>query len=256
MSCQRFEKEVWDAAAGASSPEAAAHLSTCESCRAALASEQSLLDRIDSELQESLEIQPSPAFLPAVRRRVAEVRAQRDTTRRGWLVPALATLAGVLVVGHLMRPTTPTPTSPVASPARQAERPPVRAAEPFARATTRAPEGAPAPILRKVAVRDTRQQTAPDRRQESAETSSMPRVFVPAEDAEAVRRLARRLRGHAARAAVMGPDVEDPFDFTLKPIEERPEVVTIDHRVPRGTEPGLQEPPSFDRTVEKAGRDT
>lgn len=238
MSCQRQEKNLWDAAAGVSSPGVAAHLSTCESCRAALATERALLDRIGSELQESLEIQPSLAFLPAVRRRVAEVRAERDTARRWWLVPALATLAGVLVVGHLMKDTAPTPTLPVPSTARPPERPPVRAVVPFEPMTTRAPEDAPAPIPREVAVRDTRQDTAHNSRLETTETQSMPRVFVPPEDAEAVRRLALRLRGHAARAAVMGPDVEGPFDFTLKPIEERPEVVTIDHRVPWGTEPG------------------
>ena len=256
MSCQRLEKSLWDAAAGVSSPGAAAHLSTCGSCRAALAAERALLDRIDSELQESLDIQPSMAFLPAVRRRVAEVRAERDTTRRWWPVPALATLAGILAVGHLMIHTAPTPTLPVPSTARPAEGPAVRAAVPFEPMTTRAREGAPASIPQEVAVRDTRQDVAHDNRLETTETQSMPRVFVPPEDAEAVRRLALRLRGHAARAAVMGPDVEGPFDFTLKPIEERPEVVTVDHRVPWGTEPSLEEPPSFDRILENAGRET
>lgn len=255
MSCQEFESELYEAAAGASPPGVAVHLSNCESCRAALAREQTLLGRIDSELRESFDIQPSPAFLPAVRRRVAEVRAQRDTARRGWLVPALATLTGVLVVGHLMRDTTPTPTTAVPSSSRPAERPLGPVPEAFQPETTRAPETAPAPSPAQAAARDPRQ-LAPDRRQEAEAAPALPRVFVPAEDAEAVRRLARRLRGHAARAAVMGPDVEGPFDFTLKPIEERPEVVTIDHRAPRGTEPGLEEPPSFDRAVEKAGRDT
>ena len=84
----------------------------------------------------------------------------------------------------------------------------------------------------------------------------MPRVIVPPEDAEVVRRLARRLRGHAARTAVMGADVEGPFDFALKPIEGQQEVVTIDRRTGWETEPGFVEPPSFDRTVEKAGRET
>ncbi|MCG6925373.1 MAG: hypothetical protein LJF30_08690 [Acidobacteria bacterium] len=255
MRCQEFESGLYAAAAGASSPEVAAHLPTCESCRAALAREQTLLDRIDSELEESLEIQPSPAFLPAVRRRVAEVRAQRETARRWWLVPALATLAGVLVVGHLLRDATPTPTTAVPGPSGPAERPLGPVAEALEPETTRAPEAAPAPSPREVAV-DKHRVVTLQPRQGDAETPSTPRVVVPPEDAEVVRRLARRLRGHAARTAVMGPDVEGPFDFALKPIEGQQEVVTMDRRGEWGKEPRFAEPLSFERTVEKAGRET
>jgi len=243
------------AAAGASSPEGSAPVSPCEPCRATAASAQTLLDRIDSELQGALDIQPSPAFLPGVRRRVAEVRAQRDAARRWWLVPALATLAGVLVVGHLLRDAPPTPTTAVPGPSGPAERPPGPVAEALEPETTRAPEAAPAPSPREVAV-DKHRVVTLQPRQGDAETTSTPRVVVPPEDAEVVRRLARRLRGHAARTAVMGPDVEGPFDFALKPIEGQQEVVTMDRRGEWEKKPRFAEPPSFDRTVEKAGRET
>jgi hypothetical protein len=83
-----------------------------------------------------------------------------------------------------------------------------------------------------------------------------PRVFVPAEDERAVRRLALRLRGHAARAAILALEAEGPVDFTPGPFEDRPALVSLDDRALRGEEPGLEEPPSFDRMVEKAGRET
>jgi hypothetical protein len=256
MTCEESRKALIDAALGACSPELEAHLSGCGPCRTALAAERELLGRIATELQEALDVRPSPAFRPGIRQRVAALQGRPDAGRRWWLVPALATLTGVLVVGHLVRHTTPTPTPPVPAQTSPADPRSVRATESVEPTTTRVPEAAPTPIPREVTAPAPGQHTARDTRQETAEGASMPRVFVPPEDAEAVRRLARRLRGHAARAAVMGPDVEVPFDFTLKPIEGRQEVVTVDHRVPLGTEPGFEEPPSFDRTVEKAGRDT
>jgi hypothetical protein len=237
-------------------PELDSHLATCASCRAAVATERARLNRIDSELEESLAVRPSPAFLPAVRRRVAELSTKRQAPHRWWPAPVLATLAGVLVVGHLLRHTVPDPASPASDGARPAERPPAHVVESLEPMTARASEVVPSSSPRAVAAHDTGRTTAPDRRQEAAETPLLRRVFVPAEDAETVRRLARRLRGHAARAAVLGPEVQKPFDFALKPIEDGQEVVTIDHRVPRGLELHLEEPSSFDLTVEKAGRET
>jgi hypothetical protein len=219
------------------------------------AAESALLDRVDAELQESLDVRPSRAFLPAVRRRVAEVKAGRDRERRWGWVPALASLACVLIVGHFVRQATRAPGTLVSAPAPPAE---TRALPPFESGEAvmaRAPEVALDPTTREVAV-DGNQVVAPQPPQRDAETAPMPRVVVPPEDAEVVRRLARRLRGHAARTAVMGPDVEGPYDFTLKPIEGQQEVVTIDHRVGWESEPGFAEPASFDRTVEKAGRET
>jgi hypothetical protein len=79
---------------------------------------------------------------------------------------------------------------------------------------------------------------------------------VPPEDERAVRLLVRRLRGHAARVAVQVTEVEGPVDLALEPVEGSQEVVSIDHRVLRGGDPRLEQPPSFDRVVDKAGRKT
>lgn len=252
MSCEEFRKTVSDAALGPLSPAQDSHLSGCEPCRAALDGERALLNCIDAELQGSLEIQPSLAFLPAVRRRVAELSAQREAARRLWLVPALATLTGVLVGGHFILDATRSSTTAVSpsahlaasatrqDPAEARSQPwdlvPAQRAEPE---TSRGPEAAP-----------------PAARPEPAVAAPRPRVFVPAEDERAVRRLARRLGGHAGRAAVLAPEAEGPFDFTLESVEGPPALVSLDDRILRGDEPGPEEPPSFDRTFDKAGRET
>ncbi len=216
------------------------------------AEERALLDRIDAELMDSLETQPSLAFLPAVRRRVAELRAQRETARRRWLVPALATLAGVLVGGPLITDGMRGPSTAVSP--RVAPAAPLARGEPMV-ARSRPP--APAPMKQAEPVRrQVPEGVPPPIRPEPAVAPSRPRVIVPAEDAQVVRRLALRLRGHAARAALLTPDVESDFSLALEPTEERRELLSFDHRVLEGAEPLLDEPPSFDRTVEKAGRKT
>lgn len=253
MSCERFEKTLLEAAAGDSSPELEAHLARCEPCRAALAAERALIDRIDTELEGSLATPPSSAFLPGVRRRVAEAQAQKGSVRRWWPVPALATLAAVLVAGHFVGEARRDPT-------------PTASHRPAAPRAVAAPEGVeppglvpevPAPSTRpELPVARSARLTGPEERIEVGVAPARPRVFVPAEDERAVRRLARRLRGRAARAPVVTPEVQGPFDFTLEPVEDRSAVVSLDDRVLQGDEPVLEEPLSFDRTNEKAGRET
>ena len=49
---------------------------------------------------------------------------------------------------------------------------------------------------------------------------------------------------------------EGPHDFALAEVEPAGEELSLDARILQGAEPGLEEPQSFDRTVEKARRDT
>jgi len=246
MSCERSGQTLDDAVFGERSAELEEHLSRCGSCRTALARERALLDRIDAELQDSLEAQPSPAFLPAVRRRVADLRARREAAHRGWLVPTVALLAGVLVAGHLVLDRRG-PVTAVAPPVRPAEPRAMPAAEPIEPMPARAP-GATVPTARPAPA-------PPKTWPKTVVAPSPPRVVVPAEDAEAVRRLARRLRGRAASAAVLAPRSEATFDFMLESLEGSWEVVTGD-RVLDGAEPRPDEPPSFEGTNEETGRET
>jgi hypothetical protein len=252
MSCKRFRRMLGDAAMGGSFPELESHLSGCEACRAALAGERALLDRIDAELQECLETKPSLAFLPAVRRRVDEIQAQRQSTRPRWLVPALATLVGLLVGGHFVREAARGPTaavSPVAGPTAPtaSQQPAVTDPGTSVVASVGPVEPSPGPA---------RMAGVPTARPEPAIAPSLPRAFVPPEDELAVRRLVRRLRGRAARASALAPTAEGPFDFTLKPVEERQDVVSLDDLILQGAAPDLGEPLSYDLTVENSGRET
>lgn len=270
MSCEEFRKTLSDAALEPLSPAQDSHLSGCESCTAALAAERALLERIDVEMQDGLEIEPSLAFLPSVRRRVTEGRARRAPGPHWWLAPALATLAGLLAASHLARETRPGPEAAAVAPARSALAggAPSRAEpmEPDARRAPESPEivsSAPRRLARtgpapSAPARAPMPTTAPN-----GPGASVPRVFVPPEDELVVRRLARRLQGRAARAIALAPEPEAPaagigrpFDFALKPVAGEPEMVSLDDRLLRGAEPALDEPPSFDRTVEKTGRDT
>jgi hypothetical protein len=151
----------------------------------------------------------------------------------------MATLAGVLVGGHFFGDASRGPEVAVSHPVRPVATRPVPAVE----RTVPQPRSAPEPA-------------SPAARKEPAVVPAQPRVFVPAEDERVVRRLARRLRGRAARAAVLVAETEGAFDFTLGPLEEPVGEVSLDDRVLRGAEPGLEEPGSFDHLVEEAGRDT
>jgi len=209
--------------------------------------EQALLDRIDAELEASLDVSPSAAFLPAVRRRVAEIQAPRETAARWWLAPVLATLAAILVGGHLVEDashrtgTAAAPPAPVVPHEQAVDRPPLEALPPAAPAPARVADADPKP--------DSNAPASPVVR-------PLPRVIVAPEDEEAVRRLALRLRGHAARAEVLVPTAQGPFDFNLGPAEAGREVVSLDQGVVPSAQPGPGEPLSFDSTFEQTGRET
>jgi hypothetical protein len=276
MTCNKTRRTVLDAARGEGSLEREAHLTECAPCRAALDAERDLLARIDGELEAMADVAPSPTFLPGVRRRVAALPEGSEWARRRWLVPALATLVGVLVAGHLLtlapRGTTSALSpvghgdpvgTPVADRVRSASAPAlavpgVDTLRPTAvggqTPTPFAIEGRPAPGGRgEPGSHRSTGSVSPSLGAEA--TPGLPRVFVPPEDAQVVRRLARRLRGRAVRAAVQCPETERAFDLA-QPLMERPAVVSVDPAVFRTPEPRFEEPPSYDRTVGKAGRKT
>lgn len=98
MSCERYRSTLTDVALGVPAPpEVERHLTECASCRAALESERRLIARIDDGLREALEIEPSPALLPRVRRRVAQGAAP-FARWVPWLVRA-AVGVGIVALG-------------------------------------------------------------------------------------------------------------------------------------------------------------
>jgi hypothetical protein len=101
MDCNRFQKELMDAALEALDPrrEAAlkAHLAVCSACRADFEGTERLIRHMDQALQRRLEAEPSPAFAAGVLDRIA----REHTTRRAWVagwVPVAAVALAITVV--------------------------------------------------------------------------------------------------------------------------------------------------------------
>jgi hypothetical protein len=142
MSCEEFERDAKDAAAGGAPSRAFEdHLETCASCQQRLAEHQRSLQDFERGLSGLLSVEPSAAFAARLQSRLAEPEPP------GWrwhlLAPALAVgvavllLAGALLrrgqeptpVPTLTRHTEPRPQPPIeAPPSRAAEAPPAAAA--------------------------------------------------------------------------------------------------------------------------------
>lgn len=106
------------------------------------------LNRIDRALQAALTPDPSPAFLPGVRSRMADTQPQRSW-RAGWLLVPAAVVIAALVTALQLRQQPPSPHQP---PERVANVAPAAAASPvIAERTTPASTQPVASTLRPVA---------------------------------------------------------------------------------------------------------
>jgi hypothetical protein len=148
MPCERYASTLADAAAGGVvTAEVEAHLGSCASCRAELATLREALGLADAELRTIASAEPSPSLQARIRRAVAEEDASATTTWR-WLWPAmaaalllLAVAAGLWRVGGLAPP--PRIAAATLSPTSTAPSPPEPSAA--SRAADVSPRGA-API--------------------------------------------------------------------------------------------------------------
>lgn len=165
-----------------------------------------LLDRVDDELQQALDVAPSPEFLARVRERVARETATSHPWMQ-WLVFAAAG-AGTLVFGAwLMQPQSTPRANAVAEwrVERLPLKPPAAAAPP---AETRRPAEAPASPRAPVA--------------RPAQRALEPEVLVPAGQETLLRRLAedvRQQRVDPASLFVSSPQTGEPKGIGITPIE-------------------------------------
>ncbi len=136
MDCTRYQDALREHALGEPlSPALEAHLASCETCRARVATEQRLLAAIDGTLDGVRQIEPSATF--TARARAAALDASRPSTRFGpfghlaWspaaavAAVALAAALGV-IVARGPRPADPIAPSPSSLP-RPSDRPSVPA---------------------------------------------------------------------------------------------------------------------------------
>jgi hypothetical protein len=237
MACEQFRDALTDVAAGGPAPAGAlAHLAVCEACRMELDTLRRALATADAELAERLSAEPSPGLAARIRRAVAE--AEDPAARRfGWLWPAVAVTATLLVALVVVagRSTPPTSGSRLAADAARAE---AKGSAPVAPPSGgpvisrdldgRGPEGSagPAEASHGEAAAQARADRAPERarlvgrRAKPAE----PEVLVPPGEAEAVLLFASHLQGRPVEpgsllVADLSAPLPEPNALEITPIE-------------------------------------
>ena len=114
MACERFRDALTDVAAGAPAPAGVeAHLATCEACRAELDALRQALAVADVEMAGVVAAEPSPELGARIRQVVAEAEPS-PAWRLGWVWPATAAAATLLVALAVWVGRTPPPEPRVA----------------------------------------------------------------------------------------------------------------------------------------------
>ena len=139
MFCSTYNKSLTDAAAsGEVSPAQREHLASCEPCRAAFASEQSLFAAIDFGLRAAANSEVPATLIPRVRVAINNEPAQRPSFQKWIFAGAVVTCAfAATIILQLKHRETPVPfkTAVTQTPARSSPqlgilRPSVSAAAP------------------------------------------------------------------------------------------------------------------------------
>ncbi len=239
MSCERFEGERIDVAAGESpSPALQAHLEGCAACRARLDEQRRVLEDVDRVLGARLSAEPSPDFAARVRARVGETESRRPW-RPLWVAALAAALAAAVLAGWMvLRPDREVPAGPrqvtTASEARPHQDAP--------RVTpSDQPRPSSAPALTPPRVAATRVAATAPRRVPATDRAE-PLVLVPSGEEDALRRFVDSLR-HGAQPAppllIAGTSlegaVEPPplLDFPAVTIEPLPDPAVSPERSQR-----------------------
>jgi hypothetical protein len=139
MSCERFREAIGGHAAGGEiNAAAAAHLASCESCSARLATQRRLLADVDAELAHTLSLSASPEFVARVTSRVtAPSRSVVWRPAAVWV--GLAAAAAIAVAAVLRWPAPAvSPVGPPSASALSVPAPPSMVAETPARASAAA----------------------------------------------------------------------------------------------------------------------
>jgi hypothetical protein len=134
MACEGFEKNLIEEALASTDPALLAHLAKCADCRAELAAQRELQERITAGIAAMVADEPSPALMMRVRARIAEESAPRFMNWIQWAtagvaVTALAAFAVWFAGRHAIGQPTPesrsvqtlqSPSSPAQKPAEVA----------------------------------------------------------------------------------------------------------------------------------------
>jgi hypothetical protein len=207
MGCERYQKQLMDAALGGLAlereTELRAHVAGCDACAAEFERQQRLVLAMDRAIDASTAVEPSPEFTARVRMKIAEQPAPAPLWLSGWVpavAGALAVLALVvwLVPRREVLPTPPTNSAKSTSPVTQ--RPwPVNATPPITKApgTSRGPR---APVVANA---------RPD----------LPEVLVPRDQEFGVQWLYEALEKQPARVGGILAQVAAQTEAATAPIE-------------------------------------
>jgi anti-sigma factor RsiW len=154
MGCERYQKQLMDAALGGLVPgreaELRAHVAGCDACAAEFERQQQLVLAMDRAIDASAAVEPSPEFTARVRMKIAEQPAPASWFGR-W-VPAVAGALAVLALVVWLIPradvTPPQPPNSVAKVAPPVTQPPSSASvTPPISKTPGTPRGPRAPVV-------------------------------------------------------------------------------------------------------------
>ena len=229
MSCERFEGERIDVAAGdRPSPALQAHLEACPACRQSLDEQRRALEDVDHVLRTGLSAAPSPEFPARVAARLRETERRR--WRPVWVAAMAAAVAVALIAGWIARRPRGEET---AGPRQAATSPETRPRADVPRVTPSAPSaGASAPSVTRPRAAAARV-TAGTPRRAAATIATEPLVLVPPGQEEALRRFASNLgrgtqpvpplliAGTSVEGAVEPPPLLEIAAVSVEPLSHR-----------------------------------
>jgi hypothetical protein len=93
MACEGFEKSLIEEALASTDPALLAHLAQCADCRAELAAQRELQERINAGIAAMVAEEPSPALMMRVRVRIAEESAPHAINWMQWAAAGVAVTA-------------------------------------------------------------------------------------------------------------------------------------------------------------------
>jgi anti-sigma factor RsiW len=208
MGCERYQKQLMDAALGGLEPgretEVRAHVAECGACREEFERQQRLVLAMDRAIDAVAAVEPSPEFTARVRTKIAEQPAPTPSWFGGWVPVAAGALAVLALVVWLIprraTPQAPTP-SPIAKVAPRGEEPPaVARVTPPVSKPPRVRHAVPTPVV-------------------AAARRELPEVLVPQDQQLGVRWLYNALGRQPERVGRILSEVAAQTEAATTPIE-------------------------------------
>jgi hypothetical protein len=97
MACEGFETRLIEKALADTDPALTAHLANCAECRAELAAQSALQQRITNGISAMVADEPSPALLTRVRAEIASIESPRAANWMQWAIAGVTVTAFAIV---------------------------------------------------------------------------------------------------------------------------------------------------------------